>query len=204
MRIYYLIYKYDNDFIQIFNVLFHQVRLKSGARLDTIEVRNLLQNLSMGKELAVDRDFLNIALMDVMRRYGTVKEDLANDSSNSKQPHQHHTDANLQGDEPIAAAQCIANDVCVDVVVQLKLVQARGVGRVDLSSGADLFCVAFVGDWRISESKRELEGNRLFQSQVLRGKNELDWIWNEVYCTDQLQHRRRPIIMLSLIFMHYV
>ena len=75
------------------------------------------------------------------------------------------------------------------MVVRLRLERVRGIGSVDLFGGADLFCVAFIGDWRSGQGiSGAIHGNRLFQTRVLRGRSESEWTWNEVaYSKNDLQ-----------------
>jgi len=150
----------------------------------------MLQMLPISQEPGDSSDYLNVALLDLMRRYGKVMEEIF--QQQSRLPLQFHLkDEQIRsyGVEPATVMAGELKERALDsvVVVQLRLLQARGVGLTDLKEGADLFCVAFVGDLRVGQ-KWNLVGNRLFQTKVVRGKTEDDWTWNEVSVHYDLQH----------------
>ena len=115
--------------------------------------------------------FLDAALIDLMSRYGTLNDMLnINAQKNS-----------IEGGYRPPAGQCeevIESATSSAIQIRLRLEQARGIGRVDVGIGADLFCVAFLGDWSSGFGIAPAAGNRLFQTTIIRGKYE--WTWNEV------------------------
>ena len=187
-----------------------QVHLESGDKIDIISMHSLIQNLSIGKEFSDTPEFLNVALLDLMARYGTFKEGFfENNTENSvqhhKPEHEKHGHSQLDcADSPRHLAMAAHIGGADSVVVHLRLERARGIGWVDLWGGADLFCVAFVGDWRTGRRPHgNVKGNRLFQTNVMRGRTEADWTWNEVHALLSLLLFWRIIkANQSLIFCH--
>ena len=150
-----------------------QIRLAAGGRMDTEEVHAMLKRLPFSLELESTSDKsgrLNEALMDFMKRYGNIMGGIFHDSPEKSAL------SVVPGDwTAIGEAQS------PQVIVNLRLERARGVGRMDFGMGADLFCVAFIIDSRARHGYLgNLHGNRLFQTKVMRGKAEEDWTWNEV------------------------
>jgi hypothetical protein len=69
--------------------------------------------------------------------------------------------------------------------ISLVLERAKEIRSMDIGRGADVFCAAFVDDGSDQSSLRGNisrlgAGGRLFQTEVLRGTSEADWIWNQV------------------------
>jgi hypothetical protein len=172
--------------------------------MDTLGVRELLQALPSLREsfLSGGNDsvshswmrnvqndelenlYLDTVLVDLMGRYGRVSSHF-----DSQSDHQ-ACRLNLSQVPTIAAGLIGSGDVDCDqeilsfqeqdLTVRLILERARGVGRVDLLSGADLYCAAFVGYWGQDQGNGENAGNMLFQTSIRRGKSEEEWTWNEV------------------------
>ena len=144
-----------------------QVRLEFGNRIGAAELRRILGFLPLAsRQLGDDAngpDCIDETLMDLMHRYGSLKEDVSErrPAAESKQPRAEGAQG-LGGGGPVQSVE-----------VSLQLERARGVGR------AELYCIAFVGDRRPGAEK-ELEGNRLFQTEVRPGRTEEDWVWDEV------------------------
>ena len=129
--------------------------------------------------------YLDAALMDLMGRYGRIShhlerhgDDLAQKSTFTSVP---TIPANMLGNNAWTGVEntSLPNQ---EITVRLLLERARGVGRVDVFSGADLYCAAFVGYSGKDQGNGEHAGNVLFQTTIRRGKSEADWIWNEVGC----------------------
>ena len=172
--------------------------------IDIVELRKILQDLPLTEKLCAglssekdatttaaklanmdQNEYLNAALLDLMRRYGRVKTEIFEHAA--KDAEDQHIDRVVHGRDwecaaPVAAmgGMSIVNSQR-EVLVRLRIERARGIGRVDFRNGADLFCVTFLGDWRGGRGLHgKLDGNRLFQTEVKRGKNEQDWTWDEV------------------------
>jgi hypothetical protein len=185
-----------------------QVHLKSGSRLDTAQMRRLLEILPLSQEFDSDasvgntsdpqegeaRQEANIqegwsvhlddALVDLMGRYGQITSDAIFSSL------------------PLPAEEGPPDggDVPLRLLVRLRVERAKGIGRMDLRRGADLFCVAFMRDWSFATGLPvTVPGNRLFQTKVLRGRNEEGWTWNEV-CTHQPTSQPHVVSQHSSIF----
>jgi hypothetical protein len=148
---------------------------------------------------------LDAALVDLMGRYGRVATELFFDSGRGYQPAEAEAagrelaDRYAWGDPRQEDAPQLGNSL-QQVLVRLIVERARGIGKMDLGRGADLFCVAFVGDWSPACGRPvTVPGNRLFQTKVRRGRSEDDWTWNEV-CACQFA----PILAITLRFpCHY-
>ena len=159
--------------------------------MDTLEMRTILQDMPSGKKLCKSPDHLNSALFELMGRYGTMKSEVLEHSDGDQQIDHTQTAATDTGDAVTAVFPDKKKEeqlVC-DMVVRLRLERVRGIGNVDMFGGADLFCVAFIGDWRSGQGiSGAIHGNRLFQTRVLRGRSESEWTWNEVaYSKNDLQ-----------------
>ena len=188
-------------------VLCFQVHLGSGALLDTVAVRRLLQNLPLADSLSrvdispqtkeskelessgsLTNVYLDAALAELMGRYGTLT---------LKDPIKFDGGLSNAGS---AVSGLIDGHVKENGGLQLRLLveKVRNVQGMDFGLGADLFCVAFVADWSSGTGVAIGKGNRLFQTEIRRGKSETDWIWNEVsawHCVlaGCLYHVRRKI-----------
>ena len=175
-----------------------QINLKSGT-MDTLAVRELLQALpslaetfcSRGSDSVEDGQndeiknlYLDVALVNLMGRYGHISNPLErHDDDLAQSPTQvpaiaAHLIGNSDGDGGPGNLSLTEQDIKVRLLLEC----ARGVGRVDVFSGADLYCAAFVGYWGKDQGNGEDAGNVLFQTSIRRGKSEADWIWNEVGC----------------------
>jgi hypothetical protein len=192
-----------------------QVNLKSG-NMDTLAVRQLLLALPLLKETfysvgsdsvslieggqngETDNLYLDSGLLGLMSRYGRVSNQLDRQDDNQAQRW-------TQTQMPTIAADLIGNSNVhsnpgslifpeQDISVRLQLECARGVGRMDVFTGADLYCAAFVGYWGQDQGKGENAGNMLFQTSIRRGKSEADWIWNEVGRVYDLEPRQEPLL----------
>ena len=145
------------------------------------------------------RAYLDEVLMDLMARYGAVSE--------LSEPNDHSITAAL-GVTSGPAAGAPANGGSgygsdgPTVHLRLHLFEARGVEGMDLFSGADLFCVSFIGGlsdgahttlglgWPQGVGLETAKGNRLFQTKIVKAAKvakETDeshegslWCWNEV------------------------
>jgi hypothetical protein len=186
--------------LRVVETAFLQVRFESGERLDYLELRSILQILPVAKESWNTPAYLNAGLMDIMGRYGTVAVSTKEAQVADPHPHPDIQKADVadvdvpatppgeaegeQGSGVVAFGELseVTWDPDAEVVVRLRIRSARGIGMVDLQRGADLFCVAFVGDWRAGQNLRgeHIKGNRLFQTEVCRGKTEEDWTWDKV------------------------
>ena len=161
------------------------MHLQSGSRMDSLGVRRLLQALPLANRFDSDvlvpsgSVHLDTALVDLMGRYGRISQD---DFSGSD-----HAPSSGGGESDRK------------VLVRLRVERARGIGRMDLGRGADLFCVAFVMDTALASGKAvPVEGNRLFQTKVLRGRTEEDWTWNEVAAPYPPAPPARPVLPKTL------
>ena len=125
--------------------------------------------------------YLDIALMDLMDRYGELNNRLIGKVNNTHN----------------STSQGVLDDLDdINPVIQLSVLveSARGIRSMDIGRGADVFCAAFVdrGDDRIMSSDKASrlngedisssrdQGGRLFQTDILRGTSEVDWTWNQV------------------------
>lgn len=186
-----------------------QVHLKSGAFMDMVELRQQLQLLDLFERLTpgeegddtprkggsdADSDggladvYLNAALVELMGRYGTARDrwqhtchpdHAAHDAAcGDMHPAWARTAHTSHLAEPIKAGED-SEDV---LKVLLTVGSARGVSGMDLWRGADLYCVAFIGDWssgagRAADSDK---GNEVFQTAIKPGRTEAEWKWDEV------------------------
>ena len=120
--------------------------------------------------------YLDIALMDLMGRYGMVDTQMVGINKQSLQVGNYPQD----GEEALERSG-------PQLELLLKLEKAKEIRSMDISRGADVFCAAFVdegsGQSMLSLRGRSSSlgsGGRLFQSKVLRGTSEADWTWNQV------------------------
>ena len=167
--------------------------------MDTLAVRELLQALPSlaekfhsrgsgsvedGQNDEIKNLYLDVALVNLMGRYGRISNPLERQGDNlAQKPTQVPTiAAHLIGNSDGDGGPGNLSLPEQDFKVRLLLECARGVGRVDVFSGADLYCAAFVGYWGKDQGNGEDAGNVLFQTSIRRGKSEADWIWNEVGC----------------------
>jgi hypothetical protein len=194
-----------------------QVNLKSG-NMDTLAVRQLLLALPFPEETfcSVGSDsasliesgqngepenlYLDTALLDLMGRYGRVSDQLERQENNQSQRWTQaqipSISADLIGNSNENSIPGSLNFSEQDITVRLHLECARGVGRMDVFTGADLYCAAFVGYWGQDQGNGENAGNMLFQTSIRRGKSEADWIWNEVCSVHDLEPRQGPSLPL--------
>ena len=170
--------------------------------MDTLAVRQLLLALpfpeetfcSVGSDSAslieggqngvTDNLYLDSGLLDLMGRYGQISNQIERQDDNQAQRRTQSQiptiSADLIGNSNEDSSPGSLNIPEQEITVRLHLECARGVGRVDVFSGADLYCAAFVGYWGQDQGNGENAGNMLFQTSIRRGKSEADWIWNEV------------------------
>jgi hypothetical protein len=148
--------------------------------MNTEEVHGMLKLLPLAVEMGSTSESkparLNEALMDLMNRHGNVMDEIFQNSAEGPAL------SNVgPGGEVIVPGGIHGGAQGTKMCIKLRLERARGIGQIDLTKGADLFCVAFVVDSRSGQGLRGLlNGNRLFQTKVMRGSTEEDWTWNEV------------------------
>jgi hypothetical protein len=148
--------------------------------MNTEEVHGMLKLLPLAVEMGSTSESkparLNEALMDLMNRHGNVMDEIFQNSAEGPA-----LSTVGPGGEVIVPGGVHGEAQGTKVFIKLRLERARGIGQIDLKKGADLFCVAFVVDSRSGQGLRgQLNGNRLFQTKVMRGSTEEDWTWNEV------------------------
>ena len=148
--------------------------------MNTEEVHGMLKLLPLAVEMSSTSESksarLNEALMDLMKRHGNVMDEIFQNTAEGSA-----LSSIGPGGEVTVPEGVRGGAQGTKAIVQLRLERARGIGQIDLKNGADLFCVAFVVDSRSGQGLRGLlNGNRLFQTKVMRGSTEEDWTWNEV------------------------
>ncbi len=131
-----------------------------------------LNSVVTGREIT----YLDVALMDLMGRYGMIDDRLVGISKQGLQPE------NSQQDE-VEELERLGTQLELSLVLE----RAREIQSMDIGRGADVFCAAFVdegSDQSMLSSRGGTSGlgagGRLFQTRVLRGTSEADWIWNQV------------------------
>ncbi len=120
--------------------------------------------------------YLDMALMDLMGRYGVIDDRLVGTIKQSSQMGDYQQDE-IQVSERIGP----------ELELSLKLERAKEIRSMDIGRGADVFCAIFVdeGSEQGMISFRGGSGSlgaggRLFQTEVMRGNSEADWTWNQV------------------------
>jgi hypothetical protein len=200
-----------------------QVNLKSG-NMDTLAVRQLLLALPLLKETfcsagsdsasliesgqngETDNIYLDTGLLGLMGRYGRISNQLERQDDNQAQrwtqTQMPTISADLIGNSNVNSSPGSLNFPEQDITVRLHLECARGVGRMDVFTGADLYCAAFVGYWGQVQGNGENAGNRLFQTTIRRGKSEADWIWNEVGSVHDFEPSQVPFVQHLAVAHH--
>ncbi len=185
--------------------------MKSGNFISLSNLRKIILEIPAGKGLQISKPFalgegregeesytksgqeisyLDVALMDLMNRYGQINYHLIGNVHECTETLHHPNKFDVLDDS--------------SPVIQLSLLveRARGIRSMDISRGADVFCAAFVdeGDepFRSTSTIRTLglcgERNsfgrglggpsQLFQTDIHRGTSEVDWTWNQVRVGD--------------------
>ena len=137
---------------------------------------NSLPDSESGYKKGQDITYLDIALMDLMDRYGVIDNRLVGTRNK-----------NWKIEESQQDVKEASERLGLNLELSLKLEQAKEIRSMDIGRGADVFCAIFIdqGSDQGIPSFRGLSGSlgvggRLFQTEVLRGNSEADWTWNQV------------------------
>ncbi len=161
-----------------------QIRTESGNRVNLSHLRNILLELPGIKDWTKPLDsnlssvgtgreitYLDIALMDLMARYGMIDDRLVGIRKRGLQDENHLQDE-------MEASEGLSSQLELSLILE----RAKDIKSMDIGRGADVFCAAFV-DEEGNQSRgisRLGAGGRLFQTEVRRGTSEADWTWNQV------------------------
>ncbi len=134
--------------------------------------------------------YLDVALMDLMIRYGEVNDHLMG------KVHKYAEKLHCPDSDEFV----VLDDFHPEIQLSMLVERARGIRSMDIGRGADVFCAAFVdeGDVQFKSTSTDRRpsldgecisigsgfGGRLFQTNILRGTSEVDWTWNQVIVGD--------------------
>ena len=166
-----------------------EITLSSGERVNSETMYDLLKDLSLVREsrdgvngdAAADAEkYLHSALSNLMLRYGSPV--LPDHFKIRDEQNKAFLDAaNLDTMKRVAQLHLSSLNGLLGVsgknkydprshlrILNVTVKQARNLPQMDLGKGVDVFCALFV------------EGAPgLFQTEILRGKSEEDWVWRE-------------------------